>query len=158
MTEEWMRNWRISWCIAYKSKKICVWFYNSIPHFHLDHFQLLNGFDFILFQLMLWIVKFFDSLFFWNRVIVESIRGFDLDSGLSCGSFRNRAKLLKIELGHCIVSNVNLSLSRNWKFAQWYCLFIFKRLFLRGNWLGRSVNRVQLFSNRVAPCVGVCVS
>ena len=32
--------------------------------------------------------------YFWNRVIVESIRGFDLDMGFSCRSFRNRAKLL----------------------------------------------------------------
>ncbi len=36
--------------------RFCVWFYNSIPHFHLDHSQLLNGFDFKLFQLKLWIV------------------------------------------------------------------------------------------------------
>ena len=36
-------------------------------------------------------------------------------------------KLLKIELGYWILSNVNLSLSGIGKFAQWYCLFICDR-------------------------------
>jgi hypothetical protein len=55
------------------------------------------------------------------------------------------------------------------KFAQWYCLFICDRhlkllipscvLFFLATGVGlTAVNRVQLLSNRIAPCVGVCFS
>ena len=78
-------------------------------------------------------------------------------------------KLLKIELGYWICQTWIWVWFGMEKFAQWYCLFVCDRhlkllipscvLFFLATGVGlTAVNRVQLLSNRIAPCVGVCFS
>ena len=75
-------------------------------------------------------------------------------------------KLLKIELGYWILSNVNLSLIWNGKICSVILFIRLRSAFKIVDSILRpffflamtAVNRVQLLSNRIAPCVGVCFS